>query len=205
MLVQFRCPACNESVTNKMDICPKCAAPLPVYDFENIYSKDLGETEPEQTNSPLTHIEDFSSGLVTTLIGPDEEVGAHREAQGARIKNEKGWVAYQGWVLWQSLPTLLIACLYLFLWLPLLLALIPEQVEEIFWLKFFVGALMPLYGVSLYLLIQGDPRSLPLIDKLLEWAVPAFNRLLMFLFLLGSLFMLGHLLTTVDTPFLFNS
>lgn len=170
-----------------MQTCPQCGGVLPDYNFENIYDEDYGEYEPEPQE---TERQSFTEHLLDTFNGHDARITARNELIAERIRAEKGWWAAQLWILKQSMPALVIALLYLFGWLPLLLFLIPEQIEEIFWLKFVVGALMPLYGVSLWLLIQEDSRQLPLLDKLLDWALPAFNRLLIFLFFLGALFFL---------------
>lgn len=203
MLVQFRCQECGERVTSEMSFCPKCGAELPEFEFPDIYDDNYGldEVAPEPIDEQSVRYRLAQGGInfgnhLLELLSIDDEVNELIRTEGKHLKttDEK---AYRKWQRRRTFSILAASCGYLFLWLPLVLIFTMSADGESFDLpRLIVGALMPLYGVSLWFMVREDDRNISLTDKLMQWSVPAFNKLILELFLLALLFMVITAITS---------
>ncbi len=190
MLVTYKCEKCNAQVNNSLDLCPRCGAELPKFTLERDYDAEIDAELYELEHPIRTRIYKIVGPYFEHLMSSLEEDVAVEDAIQAKakeIKETKGSRYYLWWRLKQKLQLSLFALLYIVLWLAPVITFFDEE-SMYGWIWLGVFAILPLYLVSLWLLVSQDNRDIPLKYKVLQSLLGAFNKLMFNIFYLVAFF-----------------
>ncbi len=150
--------------------CPACKADLPDYGSFSDIEDGIDQELYEKLHPIRTKID--------TIIDAYTDKHGDKLAKGRKIKEEKGWLRYLWWEVWRLRWASLTASAYLGLWVtPAYLLLQPSEQADLSWVWFGLVGLLPLYAISVWLLVQDDTRDLPTQKKIVLHAHAAFNNL----------------------------
>lgn len=193
MYVAYKCEECGASVDSNMEECPACGELLPGMTLERDYDgeidDELYELEHPMRTKARKMIEPYVEHLFEVLV-QEVEVQEEIDEEAKRVWKEKGHFRSVLWRWKRNLARNLLASMYVILLLVPILAL--EYVEDpmAWWVSYALIASVPLYFVSLWLLVKADSREVPLYKKMLQHALGAFNKLALGLFIVGLWFLL---------------
>lgn len=203
MFVTYKCESCGYEVNSHMESCPKCEVELPEMTLERDYDAEIdGELyeleHPIRTRVRKT-IGPYFDHLLDVVI-QEAEIEEAAEAEHERIKEEEGKKAAR----WHSFKN---SALKIFIAFGIIAYIIMTGVlidyiedERTAYVTWGVLALIPLYGISLWLLVGGDNREVPLKQKMLQHALGAFNKLIFGILYVGLAF---FIITSIN-KFLFQ-
>lgn len=197
MFVAYKCEKCNAPVNNSLDLCPSCGAELPTLTLERDYDAEI--------DAELYELEHPVRTRLYKIIGPyfehllhslEDDVSADDAIQkrAEEIKETSGPWHYRWWRLKRILQLSFFALLYIVLWLAPVITFFDEE-SMYGWIWLGVFAILPLYLVSLWLLVSQDGRDIPLKYKILQSLLGAFNKLMFNIFYLVAFF---FVITTIN-------
>jgi hypothetical protein len=189
MYVLFNCKECGEEVNSNMEHCSTCGAALPEFQLERDYDSEIAE-EMYKLRHPIRYkilnfIESYANHIVE-VAEQEEELERPVTEKGEKIKAEKGrwhyrWFRYKR-ILMMSLAAIIFFALWVF---PISILFNDTEDSPRVWLLFFLASIIPLYFVSLYLLVSRDKREIPLSKKITQSLLGAFNKLVFSIIFIG--------------------
>jgi hypothetical protein len=181
MYVQYKCERCGADVTSELEHCPKCGIELPEYTLYRDYNKEIDQELYELEHPIRAKLHRFTDPYLSHLSGTAEQEVALEESvhiKAAQILEEEGVAAYRWYKVKRKLWMILAAFVFL-VWV--VVASVPANYienERIGYIIWGVLSLIPLYGVSVWLLVKGDKREIPMTQKIKRHAWGAFNKLI---------------------------
>ena len=197
MFVVYKCEECGADVNSDMEFCPKCDAELPEFTLERDYDAELDQEEYELEHPIRTKLRKFFGSYgehLEEVIIREAEKEEEETVKIERLREEKGFWAVRWYELKRFLKLLSIAILLL-AWIVLSFILFSEIENEL--LSLVIGGVMaflPLFGISVWLLMKNDEREIPTRQKIKKHAWGAFNKLLFAIVFLVLVFFVIFLL-----------
>lgn len=186
-----------------MESCSKCGAELPELTLERDYDAEIDQELYELEHPVRTRTRKFFGSygeyLIELVFGDAEEEIALQE-KIAKIREEKGRFAAS----WYEIKRKLWMVLAAFLWLGwVVLASIPFseiESERLVWLGWGGLSLLPLWGVSIWILVRKDKREISTTKKALQHAWGALNALAFGILYLAMAIVIVRLATSFIFP-----
>lgn len=180
MFVTYKCENCGSDVNSNMELCSKCGAELPVMTLERDYDTEVDEELYELEHPIRTRIRKMLGTYgehLGTVIEQEAEVEESVGREVEKVKAEKGKAAARWYRFKHESLLLFVAIGIIAVIVAIGIFIDTIEDEQTAYITWGLLSLVPLYIVSLWLLIKRDYRELSLKRKILQHALGAFNKL----------------------------